>query len=270
MLYVVATPIGNLDDITYRAVELLKKVDLILVEDTRHSKRLLNHYDIQTPLQAYHEHNETVQTPKVIELLNQGQSIALISDAGTPLISDPGYNLIREVAKAGLTVSPIPGACAAISGLCVSGLPTDKFTFAGFLPAKTKGRVDKLTELKALASTLIFYESPHRILASLKDIETVFPDTEVVLAKEITKQFERIVHGTASSILEFLHTDAKLTQGEFVLMIAPVTQDDSSMLNIDTDTLLNILADNLPKSKAAEIVAKFSTVNKRELYKRLL
>ena len=270
MLFVVATPIGHLDDISKRAIQTLHDADLILAEDTRHSKKLLDHYEIKTPLQAYHEHNEATLTPKIIEQLQAGKNIALISDAGTPLISDPGFNLVREAAKHNLTVSPLPGACAAIAALSVSGLPTDKFLFAGFLPAKSKGRIDKLNALKQTDATLVLYESTHRIEAALTDIATVFGETPVVLAKEISKQFERVFHGTAQEILTTLAQDPKLTQGEFVVIIAPYCGEQSSVVSISPDALLTQLAKHLPKSKAAEVTAKLTGLKKRDLYQTLI
>jgi 16S rRNA (cytidine1402-2'-O)-methyltransferase len=271
MLYIVATPIGNLEDITYRAVKILSSVDLILAEDTRHSRKLLDHYGIQTPMKAYHEHNEAELTPILIQELSRGKTMALISDAGTPLISDPGFDLIRAAREKGLVVSPIPGPCAAIAALSATGLPTDKFTFAGFLPHKSAAKRTRLEHLKAMATTLIFYESPHRLLETLADIQGVFGENHpILLAKELTKQFERFFYGPLKETLALFEKDPKLTQGEFVLLVAPLENLDSERVDISTDQALKELSEALPKAKAAEIVAKWTGVPKRDFYKKLV
>jgi 16S rRNA (cytidine1402-2'-O)-methyltransferase len=271
MLYIVATPIGNLEDITYRAVKILASVDLILAEDTRHSRRLLDHYQIKTPITAYHEHNEAEVTPKLLQELERGRSMALISDAGTPLISDPGFDLIRAAAEKNILISPIPGPCAAIAALCASGLATDKFTFAGFLPHKAIAKKNKLQELKAMQTTLILYESPHRLLDTLSEITEVFgPDHGVMLAKEISKQFERFFRGTLEQTLNLFKQDPRLTQGEFVILISPFISENISRLDISVEKALSDLAEALPKSKAAEIIAKWTGLPKRTLYQGLI
>jgi 16S rRNA (cytidine1402-2'-O)-methyltransferase len=271
MLYIVATPIGNLEDITYRAVRILSSVDVILAEDTRHSRRLLDHYQITTPLTAYHEHNEAEITPRLIQELARGKKMALISDAGTPLISDPGFDLIRAAAAENILISPIPGPCAAIAALCASGMATDKFMFAGFLPHKSVAKKTKLQELKAMQTTLIFYESPHRLLDTLQDITEVFgADHGVILAKEISKQFERFFRGTLQETLELFEKDPRLTQGEFVILIAPFIPENLSRVDISVEDALSDLASALPKSKAAEIVAKWTGLPKRSLYQGLI
>jgi 16S rRNA (cytidine1402-2'-O)-methyltransferase len=271
MLYIVATPIGNLEDITYRAVKILSSVDLILAEDTRHSRKLLDHYQINTPLMAYHEHNEAEVTPKLIQELVRGKKMALISDAGTPLISDPGFDLIRAASAKDILISPLPGPCAAIAALCASGMATDKFTFAGFLPHKSVAKKSKLQELKSMQTTLILYESPHRLLDTLQEITAVFgADHSVMLAKEISKQFERFFRGTMQQTLDLFQKDPRLTQGEFVILIAPFVLDNPSRVDISVDDALSDLAAALPKSKAAEIVAKWTGLPKRSLYQGLI
>src|SRR3989339_274888 len=204
-LYVVATPIGNLEDMTYRAVNVLKQVDLIAAEDTRHSKILLNHYGVETRLISCHEYNEADKTPLFISHLKNGLNIALISDAGTPTISDPGYNLIRSVSKENIRVIPIPGCCAAIAGLSVSGLPTDAFHFSGFLPKKTQKLQQTLELLKNQKPTLIFYESPRRIKILIGTMIRVFGDRQACMAREITKLHEEYSRGNLSEILRALN-----------------------------------------------------------------
>lgn len=217
MLYIVSTPIGNLQDITLRALEVLKTVDLIAAEDTRHTKILLDHYQITTPLTSYFEHNEKNKAGHLIELLRDGKNIALVTDAGTPGISDPGYRLVSAAKAQDIPMTVVPGACALIAALSLSALPTDSFVFAGFLPVKTAGRKRKFEEFKSEHRTIIFYESPHRILKTLADIAEVLPDWNVVAAREITKKFEEVRRGTAGEILEYFkkHT----FKGEFVILL---------------------------------------------------
>jgi 16S rRNA (cytidine1402-2'-O)-methyltransferase len=215
-LYLVATPIGNLDDITYRAIKVLASVDLIAAEDTRKTKILLDHYAISKPMVSYFNYNERQRTPQLIEKLLQGQSIALVSDAGTPGISDPAYHIVHSALASDIRIIPIPGPSAFISALIVSGLPTDRFVFEGFLPVK-KGRKTKLGILSTEPRTIILYESPHRILKTLGEIQSVFGDRNVVVARELTKKFEEIVRGPISSILPQL--TGKPTRGEYVLVV---------------------------------------------------
>ena len=217
MLYIVSTPIGNLQDITLRALEVLKTVDLIAAEDTRHTKILLDHYQIATPLTSYFEHNEKNKAGHLIELLRDGKNIALVTDAGTPGISDPGYRLVNLAKEQNIPLTVIPGPCALIAALSLSALPMDSFVFAGFLPVKTAGRKKKFEEFKSEQRTIIFYESPHRILKTLADIAEVLPDWNVVAAREITKKFEEVRRGTAGEILEYFkkHT----LKGEFVILL---------------------------------------------------
>jgi 16S rRNA (cytidine1402-2'-O)-methyltransferase len=215
-LYLVATPIGNLEDITYRAVRVLSLVDLIAAEDTRKTKILLDHYNINKPMVSYFSYNEKARTPQLIEKLLEGQSIALVSDAGTPGISDPAFHIVQQALGKGISIIPIPGPTAFISALIVSGLPTDRFVFEGFLPQK-KGRKTKLESLKSESRTIILYESPHRILKTLTDIYTYFGNRSIVVARELTKKFEEIVRGPIQSVLSEL--GKKQPRGEYVVII---------------------------------------------------
>ncbi|PLX80737.1 MAG: 16S rRNA (cytidine(1402)-2'-O)-methyltransferase [Desulfuromonas sp.] len=219
MLYLVATPIGNLEDMTFRAVRILKEVDLIACEDTRHSRKLLDHFQVSTPLTSFFEHNERDKGRQLLEKLKSGLSIALISDAGTPAISDPGYRLVRLCHEQAIPVTIIPGAQAAVSALAVSGLATDRFVFEGFLPAKRKGRCERLSDLANEPRTLVFYESPHRLAATLADVAEVFGvDRDVVVVRELTKLYEEICRGTAGDLVERWQ-DEKV-RGEIVLLVA--------------------------------------------------
>lgn len=218
-LYIVATPIGNLGDITFRAIEVLKQVDVIACEDTRHTKILLSHYGIQKTLISYFEHNKEKKARYILRLLDDGKNVALVSDAGTPGISDPGYRVIRDAIDNEVNVISIPGANAALAALAVSGMPTDRFAFEGFLPNKTTARKKKLSEFAKKKSTIICYESPHRLLASLEDMGEVLGDAELVVAREITKKFEEIKRGNASDLLAYFKQ--KKVRGEFVVIINP-------------------------------------------------
>ncbi|NCX93554.1 MAG: 16S rRNA (cytidine(1402)-2'-O)-methyltransferase [Gammaproteobacteria bacterium] len=271
-LYIVATPIGNLEDLSPRAVAILKSVDCILAEDTRHSRKLLEHYQILTRLESYHEHNETEKAKAVIKALKQGHSYALISDAGTPLISDPGFDLVRAAAAEHIPVSPVPGASALIAALSASGLPSDRFYFAGFLPVKSKARSESLSYLKSLNVTVILYESKHRILESLTAIAEVFEKAPVVLAKEITKQFEAFLRGSAEDLLQQLKADPALQNGEFVLLISAEEKKSDTLTQVTLPTLkvLQELGEVLPKTRAAELVARWTGLPKRELYQKLM
>lgn len=217
MLYIVSTPIGNLQDITYRAVETLKAVDLIAAEDTRHTKILLNHYDISTSLTSYFEHSKQNKLKQIIDALKQGKHVALVSDAGTPGISDPGYKLINAVRGADIDVTVIPGASAVVAALSLSGLPSDRFCFEGFLPVKSAARRKKLEALSGEERTIILYESPHRVVKALEDIREVLDNPFMVFAREITKKFEEVKRGRAEELLE--HFDEKKPKGEFVLLL---------------------------------------------------
>lgn len=218
-LYIVATPIGNLEDMTFRAVRILKEVDLIAAEDTRHSRKLLSHFGISTPLTAYHDHNETLKTAYLLERLKEGQSVAIVTDAGTPCIADPGYRIVRAAAIEGIRAVPIPGASAVMASLSVSGLPTDEFTFAGFLPSKPGKRRERLTELKSEPRMLVIYEAPHRLAAALADMAELLGDRQAVVARELTKLFEEICAGTLSELAEqFRQVPAR---GEVVVLVSP-------------------------------------------------
>lgn len=216
-LFVVATPIGNLEDITYRAVRVLSEVDLIAAEDTRHTKILLTKYDINTPMISYHKFNIRAKTPEIVELLNQGKNVALVSNAGMPGISDPGYELIKEAIEQEVRVEPIPGPSAAITALAVSGIPTDEFTFVGFLPKKPGKKAKKLEELKSEVRTIIMYESPFRLVKTLQDILDVLGDRRVAVCRELTKKFEEVIRGKASEVLGALR--GKTIKGEIVIVI---------------------------------------------------
>ena len=266
-LYIVATPIGNLGDITLRAIETLKKVDLIAAEDTRHSGLLLQHFAIEGRLYPLHDHNEQQKTEALIEKLKSGLSIALISDAGTPLINDPGYHLVKACYRNQITVVPVPGACAAITALSVSGLPTDRFCYEGFLPAKSKARIDLLTQLKQEPRTVVFYESTHRILDSLQDMLDVYgPEKIVVLAKELTKSWETIIHSPLKDLIEWLKADDNRRKGEFVLIVEGYDKVNEQEIDPDAIKLLNRLQQEIPLKKAAGIVAEIYGLKKNQLY----
>lgn len=268
ILYIVATPIGNVEDISSRAISTLKIVDRILAEDTRHSINLLNHLGIKKSLTSFHAHNEGEKTQGIIDSLLSGESLALISDAGTPLISDPGYPLVKSARDQGISVVPIPGACAVTTALSAAGVPCDIYTFAGFLPAKSSARITKLKEMKMAPHTLVFYESTHRIIDSLKDIAQVFGDDgQIVLAKELTKTFETFVTGTCSNINAWLMEDNARSKGEFVLIIPPrIIESDFTSIQKTLSTLL----EELPLKQAVKIAAKLTSLNKNELYQMAL
>ena len=270
-LFIVATPIGNLDDITFRAVEVLKSVDIILAEDTRHSKKLLLHLNISKSVSAFHEHNEREKTQAIIGKLKSGKSIALISDAGTPLISDPGYFLVVQAKKEGLRVIPIPGPSALITALSASGLASDSFTFLGFLPSKKTARLKLLNSLVSRTETIIFYESPKRILATLSDMYTTFGDVrEVCLAKELTKTFETIHTDSIPNLIKYLTTDQNHQKGEFVILISANDKIDIAEAEIRLDSLLPILCAEMGASKAAKIAAKITGIDKKHCYKKAI
>ncbi len=271
VLYIVATPIGNLDDLSARAIETLKKVDVVAAEDTRHSRRLLQHLGLRKTMLALHEHNERERSDGVLDLLEKGSSIALVSDAGTPLISDPGYVLVREARSRGLVVTPIPGACALIAALSAAGLPTDRFRFEGFLPAKRGARRAALKALKHEVATLVFYESPHRILETAAEIAETFGDNrEVVFGRELTKAFETFYAGAAAEVSAQLAADPYAVKGEFVVMVHGATQAPEEGVNLDVDLLLRLLTVELPVKKAARMAADLTGLSKNELYQRAL
>lgn len=265
-LYVVATPIGNLADMVPRAAETLQQVDLIAAEDTRHSKRLLEHFHISTPMVAYHDHNEAQSLPALLQRLKKGESIALISDAGTPLISDPGYRLVRAAREAGFRVCPIPGASALIAALSVAGLPSDRFVFEGFLPPKSGARRKHLEALAAEERTLIFYEAPHRIAATLADVvHCLGADREVVIARELTKTFETILAGNAEDVAKRVEEDPNQQRGEIVLLIRGA-EPSGGELDAEARRIMSILAKDLPLKQAASLAAEISGAKKNALY----
>ncbi|WP_224652902.1 16S rRNA (cytidine(1402)-2'-O)-methyltransferase [Pectobacterium versatile] len=266
-LYIVPTPIGNLGDITQRALAVLASVDLIAAEDTRHTGLLLQHFAINARLFALHDHNEQQKADVLLAKLQSGQSIALVSDAGTPLINDPGYHLVRRCREAGVRVVPLPGACAAITALSASGLPSDRFCYEGFLPAKTKGRKDKLRELGEETRTLIFYESTHRLLDSLQDISEVLgAERYVVLAREITKTWESIHGAPVGELLAWVKEDENRRKGEMVLIVEGHQIDDSA-LSAEALRTLALLRAELPLKKAAALAAEIHGVKKNALYR---
>jgi 16S rRNA (cytidine1402-2'-O)-methyltransferase len=267
-LYVVATPIGNREDITQRALNTLKSVDFILAEDTRHSAQLLTSLGIKNTLSSLHAHNENDKSKDLIGQLLEGKSAALISDAGTPLISDPGYLLVKLAREHEIPVIPIPGACALITALCAAGVPCDSFLFLGFLPAKQNARKTKFESLHAQPHTLIFYESTHRILDCLNDLAEAYGVAcEIVLAKELTKTFERFITGTIVEVKAWLLAEAAHVKGEFVLIIPPRTQ---TVAQEEHEELLSVLLAELPLKQAVAIACKLSHANKNELYELAL
>lgn len=269
VLYVVATPIGNLEDWTPRAAATLKAVAVVAAEDTRHSGRLLQHFDISTRLLALHDHNEGARVEMLLARLQAGDDIALISDAGTPLISDPGYRLVAAVQAAGVRVVPIPGACAAIAALSAAGLPSDRFSFEGFLPAKSAGRRERLQALAAESRTQIFYEAPHRVLDCLQDMVAVLgPLRRVVLARELTKTFETIRQLPLAEMLAWVASDADQQRGEIVLVLegAPEAEEDW----LEADRVLGLLLAELPVKQAASLAAGITGIKKNALYERAL
>lgn len=266
-LYIVATPIGNLADITQRALATFEEVDLIAAEDTRHSGILLSHYGIKKPFFALHDHNEQQKAVVLVEKLTQGTNIALISDAGTPLISDPGFHLVRHCRQAGIKVVPVPGACAAVTALCASGIASDRFCFEGFLPAKTKSRCDKLEALANEPRTLIFYESTHRILDTLADMQkTLGKDRYVVMARELTKTWETIHGDNLENLIAWLNEDSNRIKGEIVLVVEGKTAEEDDSFSPQAIKLLTLLCEELPLKKAAAIVAETFGYKKNALY----
>lgn len=272
-LYVVATPIGNLDDLSPRAARTLASVDLVAAEDTRHSGRLLSHLGIQKRMVALHDHNEKDRAAGILTELQAGRDVALISDAGTPLISDPGYVLVREARAAGHRVSPIPGPCALVAALSVAGLPTDRFLYVGFLPAKRSGRRASLEVLSSEVATLVFYESPHRIMESVRDIADVLgSNREIVLGREITKTFETFYSGSVADVLAELERDPHGNRGEFVVMVrgAAAQAGSEEAATMDVDRMLRVLLAELPVKKVAKMASELTGLSKNELYQRAL
>jgi len=267
-LYIVATPIGNLEDMTYRAVRILSEVDLIAAEDTRHSLKLLNHFNISKPLTSYFDHNQQFKGERILNTLRQGKNVALISDAGTPCVSDPGYNLVRDAVAENIPVIPIPGACAAITALSGSGLPSDSFTFAGFPPARQGKRRSFLTGMSSLPGTLVLYEAPHRLEDCLNDIREVMGERQVVVARELTKVYEEFIRGTAAEIA------AKIEQGrvrgEVAILIAP-----GETVEAETEPLEDVLQrlldeEGLSIKDAAKKASLITGASKSEAYTEAL
>ncbi|MEE4787298.1 16S rRNA (cytidine(1402)-2'-O)-methyltransferase [Pseudomonas alliivorans] len=267
-LYVVATPIGNLDDMSVRALKVLREVALIAAEDTRHSSRLMQHFGISTPLAACHEHNERDEGSRFITRLLAGDDVALISDAGTPLISDPGYHLVRQARAAGVPVVPVPGACALIAALSAAGLPSDRFIFEGFLPAKAVGRKARLEQVKEEPRTLIFYEAPHRILECLQDMERVFGGGRpALLAREITKTFETLKGLPLGELRAFVEADSNQQRGECVVLVAGWTPpEDEDVIGAEARRILDLLLEEMPLKRAAALAAEITGVRKNLLY----
>lgn len=265
ILYVVATPIGNLEDITYRAKRILAEVDLIAAEDTRHTSKLLTHLNIGTRVTSYHDHNESEASRLLIARIKKGLSVALVSDAGTPLIADPGYRLVKLANEEGIKVVPVPGPSAFVTAISIAGLPSDRFTFYGFLPVKAKAREDFLKALVNEAGTLVFYESPHRVVNTLSAIEAIFGrDRLMVIARELTKAFEQIICQPVAEIRRLVEVGEIAIKGEFVIL---VQGQQHIQTNLDERKLLDELLVELPIAKAAEIAARLTGRGKKELYK---
>lgn len=267
VLYVVATPIGNLDDISARAIEVLAGVSLIAAEDTRHSRTLLRHFGVDTRMLALHEHNERQALEKVIGRLKQGDAVALISDAGTPAISDPGFALVRECHRQGITVSPVPGPSAVIAALSASGMATDRFLFEGF-PGRTRSaRRVEFQQLCDEPRTMLFYESSHRVEACLQDMADIFgQERPAVLARELTKLYETILHGTLGSLCEILRQDKMQSKGEFVLLISGKGQRADDAMTPEAERTMRILMQELSLKQAASLAAKLTGEKKNRLY----
>lgn len=265
-LFVVATPIGNLGDLSPRALDTLKSVAAICAEDTRHTRQLLAHYGVEKPLVALHEHNEEQLAAKIVARLLAGESLALVSDAGTPLISDPGFRLVRAARAAGVRVSPVPGACAFVAALSAAGLPSDRFVFEGFLPAKASGRRERLARLVAETRTLVFYESAHRIEEALADLTAAFGDERpAVLARELTKLFETMLGGTLAELRAKVAADANQRRGEFVLLVQGAGEDADAQI-AEGRRLYAKLSEHLPPSTAAKLAAELSGAPRKALY----
>jgi len=270
-LYIVATPIGNLGDMTSRAIEVLKQVDLIAAEDTRHSARLLQHFSIGTRMRAYHDFSDDNRVDELLKLVQSGQSIALISDAGTPLISDPGYRLVVRARELGLAVVPIPGVSALTTAISVAGMPSDKFVFEGFPAARQVPRVKHFAALTGESRTIIFYESPHRILESVRDMQTVFGgDRRVAICRELTKTFETIHSDTLDNVCEWMAADPNQQRGEFVVIVAGAPKLDEDAMDVEAERILVMLLDELSVKQAAALASKITGLKKNMLYQRAL
>lgn len=273
-LYLVATPIGNLEDMTFRAIRTLKEVDLIAAEDTRQTRKLLTHYEISTRVVSYHEHNKGASGPELIRILLTGQSIALVSDAGLPAISDPGYDLVRLAIEAELSVVPIPGANAALSALIISGLPTVSFLFMGFLPRDRKSIHGKLDQVKRMQGSLLFYESPHRVVKTLQEMLECLGDRQIALVRELTKRYEEAVRGSITECLEWLEQHP--TQGEYCIVVegysaAEAEQDEQWWTNLGLEEhVVHYTEQGYTRKEAIKLAAVDRKMQKRELYNQLL
>jgi 16S rRNA (cytidine1402-2'-O)-methyltransferase len=266
-LYVVATPIGNLGDLTPRAREVLASVALIAAEDTRHTRQLLQSCGISTALTSLHEHNEGPKSAELVARLAQGDSIALVSDAGTPLVSDPGFDLVAAARQQGIAVVAIPGACAAIAALSVAGLPTHRFVFEGFLPAKAAARSERLRQLAREERTLIFYEAPHRLVEVLRDMTAILgAQRRASISRELTKRFETTYGGTLAELSAAAESDGDMARGELVIVVSGASASNAMALELDADSLLRALLQELPPSQAAKIVARLTGAKRSDLY----
>lgn len=271
VLYVVATPIGNLEDLSARAGRVLSEVDAIAAEDTRHTQRLLRHLGVERPLISLHEHNEAARVDQLRRRLLDGEQLALVSDAGTPLISDPGFVLVRELRRSGCRVVPIPGPCALVAALSAAGLPTDRFTFEGFLPAKSGARRKRLEAGASREETRVFYESPHRIRDLLDDLASVVGDRQVVLARELTKTFETLLEGSANELLAIMDADPDQARGEFVVMLAGAPVKEASADDAEGEALLRaMLAEEVAVKSAAAIAVRLLGGRRKHWYQMAL
>jgi 16S rRNA (cytidine1402-2'-O)-methyltransferase len=271
ILYVVATPIGNLDDLTPRAVETLKQVNFIAAEDTRHTRPLLRHYAINTPMRSLHQYNEQAQLEPLLNALQAGESIALVSDAGTPLISDPGFPLVRAFAAEGGRIVPIPGTSAIVTALSAAGLPTDRFLFAGFPPRSRAQRLSWLAALVHNTSTLVFYESNHRVVETLIDMAEVFGGArEGVVARELTKRHETFLRGDIETLIDKIQQDSDQRKGEFVILLAGAKKESRQLIELDVEVMLAILLEELPLKQAVSLAAKLTGQKKNRLYDQAL
>lgn len=272
-LYCVATPIGNLEDMTARAKRILAEVDKVYAEDTRVTRNLFSHFGIQNSLASLHDHNEANRVESICAELGQGMNLALVSDAGTPLISDPGYKLVRALGEAGFNIVPVPGPSALIAALSVAGLPTDRFVFEGFLPAKPSARRKMLEELKNEPRTLVFYESSHRIADMLEDLAAVFGEVrQAVVLRELTKLYESIYRGSLAELVQRIARDSDMSRGEFVVVAEgkAVSAEEAQTAMLEADTILDVLLEDLPVKQAAAITARLTGLPKNQLYKQAL
>ncbi|MGL6161883.1 16S rRNA (cytidine(1402)-2'-O)-methyltransferase [Microbulbifer sp.] len=267
LLYIVATPIGNLADMVPRAVEVLQRADLVAAEDTRHSRRLFSHFNIDTPLVAYHDHSDDRRTGQILQRLEEGQTVALISDAGTPLISDPGYRLVREAHARGIRVVPVPGPCAFVAALSAAGLPSDRFSFEGFPPAKAQARSKLFEQLAGEERTLVFYEAPHRVADTLEAMAEAFGGgREAVIARELSKTFETIRLVPLAELAAWVRADSDQQRGEIVLLVRGAERRQGEALDPEAERIMKLLLAELPPKRAAALGAEITGVNKKILY----